>query len=106
MPELSYVPAPMPLDEFALPEGEPQGIEDIRDALVIREGPTFLLTDPDGNVSAGNRFGYGIYHADTRHLSAYRLTLNGVRPVMLLSTAELGYAMEQVMTNPKLTLDG
>jgi glycogen debranching enzyme len=104
LPELSYVPAPIPLDEFALPEGEPQGIEDIRDALVVREGPTFLVTDPDGNVSAGNRFGHGIYHADTRHLSAYRLTLNGVRPVMLLSTAELGYAMEQVMTNPKLTL--
>lgn len=78
------------------------GIEDIRDALVVRERSFFLLTDPDGNVPPGNARGYGIYHADTRHLSSYQLTLNGVRPVMLLSTAEHGYAMEQVMTNPTL----
>jgi glycogen debranching enzyme len=78
------------------------GIEDIRDALVIRERSTFVLTDPQGNAPAGNTQGFGIYRADTRHLSAYDLTLNGTRPVMLLSTAELGYAMEQVMTNPTL----
>ncbi|HEY8173847.1 MAG TPA: glycogen debranching N-terminal domain-containing protein, partial [Dehalococcoidia bacterium] len=87
---------------FALPEGEPMGIEDIRDALVIRERSIFLLTDPLGNAPAGNVQGFGIYRADTRHLSSYDLTLNGTRPVMLLSTAELGYAMEQVMTNPTL----
>ena len=60
------------------PEGEPMGIEDIRDALVIRERSTFLLTDPHGNVPAGNTQGFGIYHADTRHLSTYNFTLNGV----------------------------
>ena len=79
------------------------GIEDIRDALVVREGGSALITDAWGNVESGNSHGYGLYHADTRHLSAYRLTLNGTAPVMLLSTAELGYAMEQVMTNPALT---
>lgn len=82
------------------------GIEDIGDALVVRERSTFLLTDPDGNVRAGNNKGFGVYHADTRHLSAYDLTLGGTRPVMLLSTAELGFAMEQVMTNPTLEHDG
>ncbi len=88
---------------FALPESEPMGIEDIRDALVIRERGSFLLTDPIGNVPSGNRQGFGIYHADTRHLSTYSLSLNGAAPVILLSTAELGYAMEQVMTNPSIT---
>ena len=78
------------------------GIEDIGDALVIRERATFMLTNPEGNVPTGNQRGYGIYHADTRHLSAYKLTFNGTQPVLLLSTAELGYAMEQVMTNPTL----
>jgi glycogen debranching enzyme len=87
-------------DWFALPEGEPMGIEDIRDALVIRERGTFLLTDEAGNVPPGNRKGYGIYHADTRHLSAWSFKVNGHNPVLLLSTAELGYAMEQVSTNP------
>lgn len=78
------------------------GIEDIRDALVIRERSTFLLTDPHGNVEPGNVQGFGIYHADTRHLSGYKFTLNGTVPVLLLSTAELGYAMEQVLTNPTM----
>jgi len=88
---------------FALPEGEPMGIDDIRDALVIREGTSSLFTNPSGDVPAGNRQGFGIYHADTRHLSRYHFSLNGTEPVLLLSTAELGYAMEQVMTNPTLT---
>ena len=86
-----------------LPEGEPMGIEDIRDALIIRERAAFLLTDPAGNVPPGNKQGFGIYHADTRHLSTYQFSLNGTAPVLLLSTAEVGYAMEQVMTNPTMT---
>ncbi len=82
------------------------GIDDIRDALVIREGSAFLLTDPSGDVPPGNSQGFGIYHADTRHLSTYHFSLNGGEPVILLSTAELGYAMEQVMTNPTLMANG
>jgi glycogen debranching enzyme len=78
------------------------GIEDIRDALVIRERSVFLLTDPAGDAPPGNRQGFGVYSSDTRHLSAYNFNLNGVPPVILLSTAELGFAMEQVMTNPRL----
>ena len=54
-----------------LPEGEPMGIEDIRDALIIRERDLFLLTNPSGNVPPDNRQGFGFYHADTRHLSVY-----------------------------------
>ena len=75
------------------------GIEDIRDALVIRERSAFLLTDREGRVPEGNTQGFGLYHADTRHVSALDLTVNGAPPVVLLSTAELGYAMEQVITN-------
>jgi glycogen debranching enzyme len=83
------------------------GIEDIRDALVIRERSSYLLTDPNGNIAAGNVQGFGLYHRDARHLSRYEFDLNGVQPVVLLSTAELGYAMEQVLTNPSLkTRDG
>lgn len=91
---------------YTLPSGEPMLIEDIRDALVIRERSVFLLTDPDGNVPADNQQGFGLYHADTRHLSTYSLSLNGIEPVLLLSTAELGHAMEQVLTNPTLVAAG
>src|SRR3972149_7457504 len=86
-----------------LPEGEPMGIEDIRDALVIRERDLFLLSDAAGNVPRGNRRGLGLYHADTRRLSVYDFALAGTAPVVLLSTAELGFAAEQVLTNPRFT---
>lgn len=98
--------APEDGDTFALPEGEPMVIADIGDALVIREDASFLLTDPSGNVPAGNTKGLGAYRADTRHLSTYRFTLGSIEPVVLLSTAELGYAMEQVLTNPAIVADG
>src|SRR5438270_542339 len=78
------------------------GIEDIRDALIIRERSAYLLTDPTGNVAGGNVQGFGLYHRDARHLSKYEFDLNGIQPVVLLSTAELGYAMEQVLRNPTL----
>ena len=78
------------------------GIEDIRDALVIRERDLFLLTNSSGNVPTGNRQGFGFYHADTRHLSVYDLSFASAEPVMLLSTAELGFAEEQVLTNPRM----
>ncbi|HUF52323.1 MAG TPA: glycogen debranching N-terminal domain-containing protein [Dehalococcoidia bacterium] len=85
-----------------LPEGEPRVITDIRDALIIREKALFLLTDMEGHVEVGNDSGFGLYHQDTRYLSGWELSLIGVEPVVLLSTAEEAFWMEQVMTNPEL----
>jgi glycogen debranching enzyme len=90
-----------PLDGL-LPVSEPMLIDDIREALLICEGEAFLLTDAEGSVAPGNRLGLGLYHHDARHLSVYRLTLDGAPLVLQLSTAEAGYAMEQVLTNPAL----
>jgi glycogen debranching enzyme len=76
------------------------GIQDIRDALVIRERDTFLLTSVAGQVPPGNASGYGLYSADTRYLSAFELFFVPNRqPMVLLSTAELGYSSEHVLTN-------
>ena len=80
-------------------------IRDIRDALVIREGDLFLLTDTIGNVPPNNPNGFGLYHADTRYLSVYDFSFADARPVMLLSTAELGFSEEQVLTNPTMLSD-
>ncbi|HZU76852.1 MAG TPA: glycogen debranching N-terminal domain-containing protein [Dehalococcoidia bacterium] len=88
---------------FRTTEAEPMAIEDIRDAIVIRDNGVFLLTDKHGNVPAGNESGFGLYFADTRYLSAYEFSFGAVRPVMLLSTAADGFASEQVLTNPTMT---
>lgn len=88
-----------------LPHGEPVALADIRDALVIREGRLFLMTDAEGNLPHGSTAGYGLYEGDTRHLSVYDLSFDGVRPTPLLSTAELDYSSEQHFTNPTM-VDG
>ncbi|OGO50111.1 MAG: hypothetical protein A2148_07290 [Chloroflexi bacterium RBG_16_68_14] len=80
------------------------GIEDIHDALIIREGDVFLLTDEVGNVPIGNERGLGLYHADTRHLSGFNFYFHTSPPVVLLSTAELGFGSEHVLTNPQLRI--
>src|SRR3990172_2397948 len=89
-------------DRQALPEGEPSGIADIHDTLIIREGDAFFLTDAHGNVPPGNDRGLGLYHSDTRHLSGFNFYFHTSPPVVLLSTAELGFASEHVLTNPTL----
>lgn len=82
-----------------LPEAEPMEVQDIRDALVIRERDLFLLTDPRGEVPQSNSDGYGLYYEDTRYLSAYEFSFSSEKPLVLLSTAEPGYSSEHVLTN-------
>jgi len=89
------------------PHGEPIALTDIRDALVIKEGDIFLLSDAEGNLPRNDTAGYGLYKGDTRHLSVYDLSFDEIRPTVLLSTAELGYGSEQHLTNPAMiTLEG
>jgi glycogen debranching enzyme len=85
-----------------LPHGEPIALADIRDALVIKEGGLFLMSDAEGNLPRDSVAGYGLYKGDTRYLSVFDLSFDGVRPTVLLSTAELGYASEQHLTNPPM----
>jgi glycogen debranching enzyme len=92
---------------FRTAEAEPMAIEDIRDALVIRDNGLFLLTDKSGAVPAGNESGFGLYAHDTRFLSEYEFSFSRTAPVMLLSVAARGYAAEHVLTNPAMpTVDG
>ncbi|HEX9844087.1 MAG TPA: glycogen debranching N-terminal domain-containing protein, partial [bacterium] len=74
-------------------------IQDIRDALVIRERDLFLLMDTAGQVPRGSINGYGLYYADTRYLSGYEFSFSTMTPMVLLSTAELGYSSEHFLTN-------
>ncbi|HLB12785.1 MAG TPA: glycogen debranching N-terminal domain-containing protein, partial [Dehalococcoidia bacterium] len=93
----------------ATPIGDPEsflieqaeaGVANIQDALVIKEGDLFLLTNRDGEIPRDNTSGFGLYHQDTRYLSAHEVFIEGLKPIVLLSTAELGFSAEQEMTNP------
>src|SRR4051794_38814108 len=77
-------------------------VEDISDALILREQNTFLVGDYSGNVVPARNRGLGLYFHDTRHLSSYSLQLDGGWPVVLLTTADSGHSAEQVLGNHRL----
>ncbi|MBI4301997.1 MAG: amylo-alpha-1,6-glucosidase [Chloroflexi bacterium] len=81
---------------------EPAALADMGQDLIIKEGNLFLVTDSEGNVPLGRGNGHGLYCNDTRYLSGYNLSFDGIKPIVLYSTAELGHSMEQVLTNPSL----
>jgi glycogen debranching enzyme len=94
-------------------EGEPEGVtiieidaplaaHDIRDAALIKEGDLFLLSDLEGNVPGVNTNGFGLYYQDTRFLSRYELSIQGLRPTILLSSGRPHFLGAQVLTNPTL----
>ena len=65
---------------------------DIRDVQVIKEDRTFLLTDRFGDVPVHNEAALGLYHRDTRFLSALELTVNGQKPLLLHSSTDRNYS--------------
>jgi N-terminal domain of (some) glycogen debranching enzymes len=74
------------------------------DSVVLAEAEIMLLCDSSGNVPAahGRRQGLGLFHRDTRFLSAYEMTLNG-EPLVPLSSQEGGGAWSfHVLGNPQL----
>ena len=49
--------------------------------ITINEGTSFLITDEWGDIARGSE--QGLYEQDTRFLSDYHLTLDGVKPTLL-----------------------
>jgi glycogen debranching enzyme len=69
----------------------------------LKSGDTFGVFDQNGNVLAGPGIADGLYHRDTRYLSALDLTLNGATPILLSSTIRDNNAtLTCDLTNPDL----
>jgi glycogen debranching enzyme len=72
-----------------------------RHARTLKHGDTFSLFDASGDIRPGSAD--GLYHLDTRHLSRFDLTINGVRPILLSSTIrDDNAALTCDLTNPDL----
>ena len=69
--------------------------------LVINEDTTFLIGDERGDIPPGADF--GLYHEDTRFLSAYTFRLDGKAPVYLAARTTESYAAAHFLTNPALS---
>ncbi|MBE9010383.1 amylo-alpha-1,6-glucosidase [Pseudanabaenaceae cyanobacterium LEGE 13415] len=97
-----FVPAhQMPIPEWVSVLNErPQPI------LTLKDDDMFLLTDTFGNIGGssdeGRSSGLGLFCNDTRFLNRLELQLDGRSPILLSSTAEKGFVLSVLCTNPRL----
>lgn len=69
--------------------------------LILKRGSHFLVTDQSGMIPGSNTLGYGYYRYDTRHVSQWELTLDGIAPSLLAASVDTGYAGSFLYTNPE-----
>jgi hypothetical protein len=74
----------------------------IAEAIVIKAGELFFLSEPNGRVPLGDTHGYGLYYHDCRFLNGYELKLAHADPDLLAATADRGFMAIIELTNPGL----
>ena len=73
---------------------------------VLKDGETFTVCDPYGDILPFGMGEQGLYHEGTRYLSRLELRLGKVRPLLLSSTVRENNDLFPVdLTNPDLELD-
>jgi glycogen debranching enzyme len=74
---------------------------------VLKQGDTFIVFDPRGNIVGDEAPEHGLYHAGTRFLSELELQLANHHPLLLSSTISDDNAQFNAdLTNPDLFRDG
>src|SRR5581483_7078622 len=62
--------------------------------ISILDGSTFLVSSPNGDIDAGPSQSQGLFYKDMRHLSKWKLTMEGT-PLDVLSTDAVEYYYAQ-----------
>lgn len=83
----------------------PAVVRSIADAVVVKDGNLFFLTEPDGRVPLEGEHGFGLYYHDCRFLNGYELRLADALPHALVSTAERGTVAMFQLTNPDIRME-
>ncbi len=89
-----------------LSQGLPSVTRTIADAVVLKDGDLFLVTEPDGRLPASRGHGLGLYYHDCRYLRTYELRLDGKIPTALGVTTSAGDHGHIQLTNPELEQSG
>ncbi|MCT8137036.1 amylo-alpha-1,6-glucosidase [Anaerobacillus sp. CMMVII] len=72
------------------------------DYRVIKENDLFILSDKSGNIPSATSTEYGLYTKDTRFLSTYKLSIEGIELVLLSSEARQNYVGTFRLTNTEV----
>ncbi|UKO98326.1 amylo-alpha-1,6-glucosidase [Nostoc sp. UHCC 0870] len=97
----------IPAEQLPIPEWPCVVSERPQPTLTVKDDDLFLVTDTMGNISGcslndGGNPSMGLFCADTRFLSRLELQIDGRSPVLLSGTAEKGFALSILCTNPKI----
>jgi len=69
---------------------------------IIKQGPIVLATNEDGSMDPTSPSSQGLFLADTRYLSTFRLRINDSIPLLLGSTEEDLYQASFLQTNDQV----
>jgi glycogen debranching enzyme len=81
-------------------------IKGIAEAVVIKDGNLFFLSERDGNVPLTPGHGFGLYYNDCRFLKGYELTVGGRKAEVLVRNAERDFMATLGLFNPDLRFEG
>ncbi|WP_017651867.1 amylo-alpha-1,6-glucosidase [Fortiea contorta] len=96
----------IPAEQLPIPEWPCVVSERPQPTLTLKDDDLFLVTDTIGNISGcslkdGNP-SMGLFCCDTRFLSRLELQIAGRSPILLNSTAEKGFSLSVLCTNPTI----
>ncbi len=96
----------VPADQIPIPEWPCVISERQQLTLTVKDDDLFFVTDTLGNISGcsindGNP-SMGLFCCDTRFISRLELQIEGHSPVLLSSTADKGFSLSVLCTNPRI----
>lgn len=96
----------VPAEQMPLPEWASVISEQPQPTLTIKDNDMFLVTDTLGNIAGSleddKNTSMGLFCCDTRFLSRLELQIEKRAPILLSSTADKGFALTVLCTNPKI----
>ncbi|TPJ82734.1 amylo-alpha-1,6-glucosidase [Mesorhizobium sp. B2-6-2] len=85
-----------------LAKGHPAMVDSIAGAITVKNLDLYYVIASDAQIPVKDGHGFGLYFHDCRFVGGYQMTLAGLAPVVLASTAQKGYAALFELTNPDL----
>ena len=96
----------VPVDQLPLPEWSCVLADRPQPTLTLKDDDLFLLTDTLGNIGGcvtdDRSASMGLFCNDTRFLSRLELQIDGRSPILLSSTADKGFVLSVLCTNPNI----
>ena len=90
--------------ERLLTQGRASVTRSIAEAVVIKDGNLFFLSEKDGSVPLDTEHGLGLYYNDCRFLGGYELLVGGVRLGGLVASSPEGFRARYELSNPDIRL--